>query len=123
MACHCRAPLVRLTAWGPLLLGVIATGGRVATRQPKTGSLVARVEAPRRADLTAPSLSERQAKVLSWWRGLNDPVFAELGGRALHPNLDRRPMFAYVCRRWILKRWPTMWPGSAWAKLARFVGR
>lgn len=88
MACQCRVSLVLPTAWGPLLLGVIATGGCVATRQPMTDSLVARPQAPWRANLTAPSLSEGQAKVLSWWRGLNDPVFAELAEKALQANLD-----------------------------------
>ncbi len=48
--------------------------------------------APWRAKLAANAPATQQAQVLSWWRGLNDPIFADLATQALQGNLNLAQM-------------------------------
>lgn len=67
---------------------VIGGVGCVANREPQTQSLTARTDAPWRTDIPKHAAETRREPVLSWWRAMHDPVFADLTEAALRANLD-----------------------------------
>ncbi len=78
----------RGTAFCLAAVTLVTTGGCVAVRRPQTSTMRSLADAPWRSVLSADRLNAAQAPVLSWWRGLNDPTFADLAERALGENLD-----------------------------------
>lgn len=81
-----RLPLPRLgLLTAALALTVL---GCTAQRNADLMPLVERGQAPWRTELDAREEPPDPEAVVSWWRGLNDPVFSDLAEQALRANLN-----------------------------------